>query len=127
MIKFVRSLLGKNIWDRVSSIEEKIIVKEKYDESENPFCRMMNMAKGPDDTIGNRVQMLEDAVSRSIPADKVNVVLKYSCVDDEDGSLYKSGHSMKLQDVIAVLLDHCGLEILPPDNKPGIVVSKKND
>jgi len=124
MKKFIRSLFPKTIWDRVAALENEIIVKDKYD-GDTPFSRLLNSAKSKDDTIGNRVKILENKVSRDLHSDRVRINVKYLCVDKEDGSTYTSSHTMKLSDVIDLLLDHCNLEIIPPEDKPGIVVKKK--
>jgi hypothetical protein len=124
VIKLVRSLFAKTIWGRVSAIEEKIIVKEKYS-PDTFYYRLLNLSKSPDDTIGNRVQNLENTISNDLHASRVCVNVKYSCVDEDDGSSYKSSHTMKLSDVIDLMLDHCGLEILPPGDKPAGVVREK--
>lgn len=122
MIKFIRSLFRNKLKERVEALEREVVVKEKYENS--PFARLLNCATGPDDTIGNRVKKLEDFSKRDIYSDKVRVSLYYDDVD-EDGDQHECRHTMKLSDVITLLLDHCGLEILPPKQEAGIVAKKK--
>jgi hypothetical protein len=123
MSKFLDRVSKNTLWGRVKELEEQVVVRNKYDDS-SAFSRILSMTFSGNDTIGNKVAIVEKRLAEKIFAQRVVVNVKYS-LTDEDGDEYTASHGVALDDLCNTILAHCGLEILPPDTNVRVKSKKK--